>query len=316
MDEQVMVFAPAPLLTVTIEQQADAVELHLHPGGQGVWQTRMIAALGTPVTLCVAVGGEVGDALRKLLVDEDVTVRVVNRQSGTGWYVHDRRDGSRAEIAEDPGAPMVRHDIDELYTVTLTEGLRAPVSVLSGPADPDVVDSDIYRRLAADLSANGGTVVADLSGPHLAAVLEGGVAVLKVSHEELMDDGYADDDSVESLLDAGRRLQRKGAKSVLISRAGEPALALLDDGTALQVHAPPLELADHRGAGDSMTAGVAAVLARGGDLRKAIRIGAAAGALNVTRHGLGTGRAEAVRELAGRVRLTPLGDASGGSDDG
>ncbi|MER6752932.1 PfkB family carbohydrate kinase [Micromonospora echinofusca] len=316
MDEQVMVFAPAPLLTVTIEQQADAVELHLHPGGQGVWQTRMIAALGTPVTLCVAVGGEVGDALRKLLVDEDVTVRVVNRQSGTGWYVHDRRDGSRAEIAEDPGAPMVRHDIDELYTVTLTEGLRAPVSVLSGPADPDVVDSDIYRRLAADLSANGGTVVADLSGPHLAAVLEGGVAVLKVSHEELMDDGYADDDSVESLLDAGRRLQRKGAKSVLISRAGEPALALLDDGTALQVHAPPLELADHRGAGDSMTAGVAAVLARGGDLRKAIRIGAAAGALNVTRHGLGTGRAEAVRELAGRVRLTPLRDASGGSDDG
>ncbi|MDT0530283.1 PfkB family carbohydrate kinase [Micromonospora sp. DSM 115977] len=315
MDEQVMVFAPAPLLTVTIEQQADAVELHLHPGGQGVWQTRMIAALGTPVTLCVALGGEVGDALRKLLVEEDVTVRVVDRQSGTGWYVHDRRDGSRAEIAEDPGAPMVRHDIDELYTVTLTEGLRAPVSVLSGPAAPDVVDPDIYRRLAADLTANGGTVVADLSGAYLAAVLEGGVAVLKVSHEELMDDGLADDDSVEALSDAGRRLQQRGAGSVLISRAGEPALALLDDGTALRVHAPPLELADHRGAGDSMTAGVAAVLARGGDMREAVRIGAAAGALNVTRHGLGTGRAEAVRELAARVRLSPLEDTRADSDD-
>jgi 1-phosphofructokinase len=306
MDEQVMVFAPAPLLTVTIEQQADAVELHLHPGGQGVWQTRMIAALGTPVTLCVALGGEVGDALRKLLVEEDVTVRVVERRSGTGWYVHDRREGSRAEIAEDPGAPMVRHDIDELYTVTLTEGLRSPVSLLSGPAAEEVVEPDIYRRLAADLTANGGTVVADLSGAYLTAVLEGGVAVLKVSHEELIDDGLADDDGVAALLDAGRRLQGKGAQSVLISRAGDPALALLDDGTALQVHAPPLELADHRGAGDSMTAGVAAVLARGGDLREAIRIGAAAGALNVTRHGLGTGRAEAVRELASRVRLTAL----------
>jgi 1-phosphofructokinase len=308
MDEQVMVFAPAPLLTVTIEQQADAVELHLHPGGQGVWQTRMIAALGTPVTLCVALGGEVGDALRKLLVEEDVTVRVVERRSGTGWYVHDRREGSRAEIAEDPGTPMVRHDIDELYTVTLTEGLRAPVSLLSGPAAEEVVEPDIYRRLAADLTANGGTVVADLSGAYLTAVLEGGVAVLKVSHEELIDDGLADDDSVAALVAAGRRLQGKGAGSVLISRAGDPALALLDDGTALQVHAPPLELADHRGAGDSMTAGVAAVLARGGELREAIRIGAAAGALNVTRHGLGTGRAEAVRELAGRVRLTALDD--------
>ncbi len=310
-----MVFAPAPLLTVTIEQQAATVELHLHAGGQGVWQTRMIAALGTPVVLCVALGGEVGGALRKLLSQENVTVRVIERLSGTGWYVHDRREGSRREIAENPGEPMVRHDIDELYTVTLTEGLRAPVSVLSGPAAPDVVDPDIYRRLAADLTANGGTVVADLSGAHLAAVLEGGVAVLKVSHEELLDDGLAEDDSVPALLDAGRRLRERGAASVLISRAGEPALALLDDDTALQVHAPPLELAEHRGAGDSMTAGVASVLARGGDLREAVRVGAAAGALNVTRHGLGTGRAEAVRELAGRVRFTPLDGDSGSDDD-
>ncbi|WP_233607735.1 MULTISPECIES: 1-phosphofructokinase family hexose kinase [Micromonospora] len=313
MDQKVMVFAPAPLLTVTIEQQGEATELHLHPGGQGVWQSRMIAALGVPVTMCVGLGGEVGDAVRKLLDDEDVTVRMVRRESGTGWYVHDRRDGERTEIAENPGVPMVRHDIDELYTVTLTEGLRAPVSVLSGPADPGVVDPDIYRRLAADLSANGGTVVADLSGPYLEAVLGGGVSVLKVSHEELLDDGLAKDDSVEALRDAGRRCQDRGARTVLISRAGEPALALPEDGEALLVHAPPLELADHRGAGDSMTAGVAAVLARGGDMREALHVGAAAGALNVTRHGLGTGRAEAVRELAGRVRLTPL---DGGDDDG
>lgn len=217
-----MVFAPAPLLTVTIEQQGDVPELHLHPGGQGVWQTRMIAALGVPVTMCVGLGGEVGDAVRKLLDDEDVTVRTVRRESGTGWYVHDRRDGERTEIAEHPGAPMVRHDIDELYTVTLTEGLRAPVSVLSGPADPQVVDPDIYRRLAADLGANGGKVVADLSGPYLEAVLDGGVSVLKVSHEELLDDGLAKDDSVEALRDAGRRCQERGARTVLISRAGSP----------------------------------------------------------------------------------------------
>ncbi|OZV84044.1 phosphofructokinase [Micromonospora echinospora] len=303
-----MVFAPAPLLTVTIEQQADAVELHLHPGGQGVWQARMIASLGVPVTLCVALGGEVGDALHKLLTEEDVTVRSVFRQSGSGWYVHDRRDGSRAEIAEFAGAPMVRHDIDELYTVALTEGLRAPVSVLSGPADPSVVDPDIYRRLAADLTANDAVVVADLSGDYLTAVVEGGVALLKVSHEELLDDGLAEDDSVESLLAAGRRLQEQGAASVLISRAGEPSLGLLDGHGTVEVHVPRLELADHRGAGDSMTAGIAAVLARGGDLDEAVRTGAAAGALNVTRHGLGTGRAEAVRELVSRVRLAPLDD--------
>jgi 1-phosphofructokinase len=55
-----------------------------------------------------------------------------------------------------------------------------------------------------------------------------------------------------------------------------------------------------------MTAGVVSVLARGGELPDAIRAGAAAGALNVTRHGLGTGRADAIAELARRVRLEPV----------
>lgn len=304
MDERVMVFAPAPLLTVTIEQQAGASELHVHPGGQGVWQARMIATLGVPVTLCVAVGGEVGEVLHRRLDAEDLTVRAVTRQSSSGWYVHDRRDGKRTELADNPGEPMVRHDIDELYSITLAEGLRAPVAVLSGPADPSVVDPDVYRRLAADLSANKVKVVADLSGPYLAAVLAGGAAFVKVSHEELIDDGRTDDDAIESLAAAGRKLQEQGAPAVLISRADQPALALLDDRVLL-VHQPPLQVADHRGAGDSMTAGVAAVLARGGDLEEALCTGAAAGAMNVTRHGLGTGRAEVVQELVGRVRLEP-----------
>ena len=305
MDASVMVFAPAPQLTVTIEQQADSVELHVHPGSQGIWQARMVAALGARVTLCVATGGETGDIIVQLLEQEEFRVRAIRRQSGSGWYVHDRRDGSRSSIAEHAGAPLVRHDLDELYTVTLAEGLQADVSVLSGAAGPQVVDPDVYRRLAADLGANGGRVVADLSGDHLAAVLAGGLAFVKVSHEELIEDGRARDDSVEALVEAARALREEGAETVMISRAGDPALALVD-GEPVQVSLPAMQVVDHRGAGDSMTAGVAAVLARGGDIEEALKTGAAAGALNVTRHGLGTGRGEAVEQLVKRVKLTPM----------
>jgi 1-phosphofructokinase len=302
----VMVFAPAPLLTVTIEQQAQEIQLHLHPGGQGVWQARMIAALGAPVTLCGSVGGETGIVLQRLMQDDaGVTVRAVHRDEETGWYVHDRRRGERTDFAEDAGGPLIRHDLDELYTMALTEGLRADVALLSGPADPSVIDADVYRRLAADLTANDVPVVADLSGDYVGAVLAGRVTFLKVSHEDLLADGRAASESVDALVAAGRQLRADGAESVLISRAGEPAVALFDDQEAL-VEVPKLEVADHRGAGDSMTAGVSAVLARGGDVAEAIRTGAAAGALNVTRHGLGTGHAEAVNELLGRVRLTTL----------
>ena len=173
-------------------------------------------------------------------------------------------------------------------------------------AGPRIVAPDVYRRLAADLNTHGVPVVADLTGDHLTAVLEGGVTFLKVSHEELIEAGRAADDSEEALLDAARKLHAEGAGTVLISRADQPAVALLADGAALRVELPVLQTVDHRGAGDSMTAGAATVLARGGDLREALRTGAAAGALNVTRHGLGTGHRDAITELSTRVDLTPL----------
>lgn len=52
-----------------------------------------------------------------------------------------------------------------------------------------------------------------------------------------------------------------------------------------------------------MTAGIASPLARGAKPVDTVRFGAAAGALNVTRRGLGTGRRWQVEELSRRVEL-------------
>jgi 1-phosphofructokinase len=301
----VMVFVPAPQLTVTIEQQHDKPELHVHPGGQGVWQARMITLLGAQVTLCAAAGGEVGRVLEPLLKFHGVTLKTIKRESGTGWYVHDRRSGSRRELAEDPGAPLSRHEMDELYSIALAEGLRAGIAVLSGPAHPSVVAPEVYRRLATDLGANGCKVIIDLSGAHLTAALEARPHVVKVSHEELIRDGLTPDGSTESLMIALRKLHADGAQMALVSRADEGALALIEEDV-YEVDMPRMIAAESRGAGDSMTAGIAAVLAQGGTLCDAVRTGAAAGALNVTRHGLGTGRVDAVQVLTERVSLTPV----------
>ena len=304
-DARVMVFAPAPQLTVTIEQQHELPELHVHPGGQGIWQTRMITSLGAEVILCAAVGGEVGRVLKPLLDFKGVTLRTVPRETGSGWYVHDRRDGQRHAIAEIAGSPLTRHELDELYNLALAEGLRAGIAILSGPAHPSVIRPDVYRRLAADLRANGCRVIADLCSQHLQAVLTAGLDVVKVSHEELIADGLSPDDTEKSLTDALVKLHEDGAEAALVSRADAGALALINE-EIYRVGTPKLTPTDGRGAGDSMTAGVAAVLARGGEMSEAVRTGAAAGALNVTRHGLGTGHLDAVQVLTERIKLTPI----------
>lgn len=300
-----MVYSPCPVLTVTIERHRATPELHLHAGGQGVWQARMLGGLGVRAVLCTTLGGEVGRVLSSLVVAESFEVRSVTSGSSSGWYVHDRSEGHRHEIAGHPGGPLDRHEIDELSNVALTEGLRAGVALFGGPTDPSLVPPSTYRRLASDLRANGVRVVADLAGEHLGAAVAGGVSLLKVSHDELVDAGWAGDDSLPQLRAAARRLRHEGAGTVVVSRADQPAIAVID-GADVLVETPRLEMADPRGAGDSMTAAMTAMLARGADVSQAVRVGAAAGAVTVTRHGLGTAPAAAVTEVAKRVRLVPL----------
>jgi len=139
-------------------------------------------------------------------------------------------------------------------------------------------------------------------------VLEGGPFVIKVSHEELLADGRAENDDPATLVAAMRQLRAEGAGTVIVSRAADPALALLPEGEesgsdVLEIRVPELTPAETRGAGDSMTAGVVASLVQGEPVQEALRTGAACGALNVVRRGLGTGGADAIRALAERVEL-------------
>jgi 1-phosphofructokinase len=310
-----IVFAPALFLTVTLERRGDADEMHLHAGGQGLWIARMLAALGVDVVVCGPIGGETGLVARTLVTHEGVRMEAVEVDSWSGAYVHDRRSGDRVAVADIAPHALSRHELDELYGHTIVAALDAPVSVLAGPHEPSPVPPDVYRRLASDIRAGGRLVIADLSGEPLDAALAGGVDVLKVSHEDLVDHGHAEGDELAELAAAGRSLQDRGATHVVISRAAEPALLLAGDGAegpdaagAYEIEAPALEPADPSGAGDSMTAGIAAGLVDGLGVVDAVRLGAAAGALNATRHGKGSGERRQVERLAEEIIVRPLRD--------
>lgn len=309
MTDRVSVFAPSPQLTVTVEDLDGQPDVHLHAGGQGFWQARMITALGTPVTLCCALGGETGRVLRHLLAEHDIEVRARDVAARNGAYVHDRRDGDRSAVVEQRPEPLARHELDDLYELAVVTGMTAGVAVLSGSVDDateEVVPVSVYERLTTDLVRNGCRVIVDLAGERLNSALAGVPTVVKISHEELMDDGRATDDSVPALARAARAIVDDGVGLVVVSRAAEPALAVSGDGELL-VAGPSLEPVDTRGGGDSMTAGLAAAFTQGEDTETALRLGAAAGSLNITRHGLGSGSGEAVRALAERVEITAAG---------
>jgi 1-phosphofructokinase len=303
---RVCVFGPCPLLAVSIENKGhDQPDVHVHAGGQGPWIANMLAVLGAQAVLCGPFGGETGTVLRDLLARDLTEVRPVEAAGSNGCMVEDRRSGQPVCVADMPPAELDRHENDNLYNQTLSAGIDAALTVLSGPSSAEAVSADIYRRIASDLSELGNMVVADLSGAALSAALEGGLAVLKVSHEDLIEDGRAKSDDSAHLTAAMKELAENVSDMVVVTRAGDASLALVD-GRLLEVHVPKLQPVDHRGAGDSLTAGLAAALARGAGPEDALRVAAAAGAVNVTRHGLASGQRQTIEQLAQRVVVQPM----------
>jgi 1-phosphofructokinase len=301
----IAVFAPTLVLTVVIERGAGAGELHLHAGGQGLWIARMAASLGGRVTLCAALGGETGRVLRGLLDGEDLEVRGVDCGGASGSYVHDRRSGQRQPVAEIAEAPLTRHELDDLYDATLVSALNGSVLVLTGPQTSGTVPGEVYHRLASDARANGVPVIADVTGEPLSEALAGGVTLVKLSDAELVAERIATSDDDGGLMAGIQTLAQRGADNVLVSRGPEASIALID-GALMEVIGPRLTAADPRGAGDSMTAAAAVGIARGLDLIETARLATAAGALNASRHGLGTGHRSEVEELLPHVRIEEI----------
>jgi 1-phosphofructokinase len=151
-------------------------------------------------------------------------------------------------------------------------------------------------------------VLADLSGPALRAALEAGVDLLKLSSEELLREGLAGTDEPAAVLGALARLRDLGADDVLVSRGAQPAIALAGE-RLLEISGPRFSPLDPSGTGDSMFAALGVALADGLGLDAALRLAVAAGALNVTRHGLGSGQRTEIDRLRERVVIRPLGAA-------
>ncbi len=314
---RISVLAPAPLVVVEITDDPGDKDtnaqpnIHMHPGGQGAWVAGMAAALGADVSLCAPLGGELGEPLRHLLIADGITVMSVGVGAGTGAAVVDLRDGERVELVRMPPPPLDRHDLDDLYGMALVDALESKVAVITGVDPPTLVPPHFFGRLAADVREAGVPVIADLATDAAKAVIDEAPTVLKMSHEEVLEAGLADHDDLDALSSAATKLVEGGITAVVISRAEKPALLVTAKGARL-VSSPALQPVVHRGAGDSMTAGIAVGLGRGMDIEDALRLGAAAGTLNVARRGLGSGRREQIERFAAKIEIT---DADATADE-
>jgi 1-phosphofructokinase len=304
---RVTVFGPHPLLAVTIERrgESDQDDVHLHPAGQGVWVARMAGELGSQPVLCGFIGGETGKVLQPLLDELPGERRLVPTAAASGSYVMDRRSGEREPIAFAWSTPPTRHEMDDLFSLTTTSGLSSEVLVLCGSVPSEAVPVETYGKLVADARAGDTRTIVDLSPPRLNSALEGEPDVVKVNDWQLAEFLGTGIDGDAGLRAGGEKLIEAGARVAMVTRGGDPAVIVTAERT-WQLTPPHFDEGAPEGSGDSMVGAMAAMLAQGKGLEDALRWGAAAGAANFLRHGLGTGSRKVIEDLVPRVQLREL----------
>jgi 1-phosphofructokinase len=302
---RVTVLGPDPLLSVTIEARGGGDDLHLHAAGQGVWVVRMAAELGAWPILCGMIGGETGRTLLPLLDALPGEHRLVRIAGPSGSYVVDHRSSERQLIANSLRPAPERHEVDDLVSATCAAALGSSVLVVCNPFPPDGLPDEMYEAVVANVRAAGLPVIVDMSSPRLDRTLRHRPDLVKLNDWELAEyvNGPVDG---PRLLAAARSLRDEGARAVAVTRAEEPILVLIADDDPFEIVPPRLTHGYREGCGDAMTGAIAAAWARGLPLRDALVLGAAAGAGNFLRHGLGTGRRATIEELAERVVIRPL----------
>lgn len=302
----VAVFGPDPLLSVTIERSGGADEVHVHPGGQGVWVSRMAAELGARPLLCCLLGGETGDTVKSLLARQPIETRVAATQGSTGSYVVDRRSGERQLVAATHRPPPQRHEVDELVAATCVAALESAALVMCNPFPAAGFPEDVFETIAANVRGLDVPVIVDLSTPRLDRTLACGPDLVKCNDWELAEFVRGPVDGPRAL-DAAKRLCERGARAVAVTRAEAPILVLEADCEPFEIVPPALPRGYREGCGDSMTGAIAAGWARGLSLRDALTLGAAAGSVNFLRRGLGTGSRATIESLAKRVKVSSIG---------
>jgi 1-phosphofructokinase len=306
-EPRVTVFGPHPILGITIERRgAGGDDIHIHPGGQGVWVARMAGQMGARPILCGFCGGETGKLLAPLLDDLPGERRLIETTAASGSWVIDRRSGEREMLAHAWSEPPTRHEIDDLFSVATASALNSKVLVVCGAVPSDALPEEVYGRLVKDVRAHGTTVVVDLSPPRLDSALEGGPDVVKADEWQLAQFTGQDTRKPDEFRKAAEAVLERGAGTVIATRGADPVLVLTRAGPAWELVPPVFQAGAPEGSGDSMVGALAAALARGLEHEEALRLAAAAGATNFLRHGLGTGSRDVVEDLVERVELRPL----------
>jgi ribokinase len=275
---------PAPGETVTGRSAEVAV------GGKGANQAVAAALAGARTAMIARIGDDPeGETARSRIAGHGVDVAPVHRVAGVGtgtaWITVAAADNAIVVI---PGANHRWAVEDDLLTgesaaaAVVVAQLEIPLDVVTRAAGHSrgrfLLNAAPAAELPDELLARGDVLVVNEHEQNLVAGLPDGAAVAE----------------------AHLRLRSRGARAVVTTLGAGGSVVTDADGITTRVTGIPAEVVDTTGAGDAFVGVLAARLATGDGLARAVRWATAAGSLAVRSAGAQQSYADA-KTLAGTV---------------
>ena len=259
------------------------------PGGKGVNVSLLLTSLGVENRALGIAAGFTGRELLRRLESQGVTADFVLLDQGETRLNVKITQADGEETALNGGGPSIPLQGVEALLGKLDHLTGEDLLVLSGSL-PQGLPEEAFPRLLETARRAGARMVVDMAGDPLLAALPYRPFLVKPNGEELGElFGMEGPLSLMEAGDCAGRLQRMGARNVLVSLGGKGALLLEEGGRRLYCHAVRGEAVSTVGAGDSMVAGFLYGMALHGTLEGGLRWGVAAGAATAFQQGIASG---------------------------
>lgn len=242
------------------------------PGGKGINVSRMLRQFNVASTALGFIGGFTGNYIKEWLAAEHIRTDFINVPEDTRINIKLK---STIETEINGQGPLITKEKAAQLFTQLSRLNPEDIVVLSGSKAPGLPE-DYYQRLIEVIKKQDARFVLDTTGAELLAALPARPLLVKPNQVELAELFAAELTSTEDIIFYARKLLEQGAQNVLVSRGGEGALLITEEG-AYAAEAPAGTVVNTVGSGDSMIAGFLAAYLQSGDSLAAFKQGVQAG---------------------------------------
>lgn len=270
-------------------------------GGKGINMSVVLQRLGVENTAIACLGGFTGDFIISELEKDNIPVKKITVDGITRINVK-LKSKTETEINAQ-GAPVNREQMAELLMFLDNTLNQNDVVMLAGNIAPSMTEND-YVAIAKVCVSHQAKFVLDTTKALLTACLPYKPFLIKPNHHELGEIFGVTINTEEDILTYVAKLQEMGATNVLISRGGDGALLVSENGEVYRANVPKGQVVNSVGAGDSMLAGFLSDYLQNNDFASALKMGTATG--SATAFSVGIATKEKVESLLPDIEVNKL----------